>query len=105
LDTRPDRLGEYLLVDYLSHQRKKVQRLPAASLRCLLVNDSSRSSPRIRFTVFLAPYEHESWSQAESRMKNDRKQAAQRLLNIQKQLSAFVGLGYQRRLYKPSSPL
>jgi len=22
--TRPDRLGEYLLVDYLSHQRKKV---------------------------------------------------------------------------------
>jgi hypothetical protein len=23
-DTRPDRLGEYLLVDYLFHQRKKV---------------------------------------------------------------------------------
>jgi uncharacterized protein with von Willebrand factor type A (vWA) domain len=22
--TRPDRLGEYLLVDYLAHQRKKV---------------------------------------------------------------------------------
>jgi uncharacterized protein with von Willebrand factor type A (vWA) domain len=24
LYTRPDRLGEYLLVDYLSHKRKKI---------------------------------------------------------------------------------